>query len=61
MVIEEPVLSRTIDNHVVALANEEARNKKQQHPDTVKLNLKHTETYTREWSASVSFGFECQD
>ncbi|KAI3840300.1 hypothetical protein MKW92_008776 [Papaver armeniacum] len=69
MVIEEPVLSRTIDNviyrltdakiydeHVVALANEEARNKKQQHPDTVKLNLKHTETYTREWTASVSFG-----
>ncbi|KAI3855616.1 hypothetical protein MKW98_020586 [Papaver atlanticum] len=69
MVIEEPVLSRTIDNviycltdakiydeHVVALANEEVRNKKQQHPDTVKLNLRHTETYTREWSASVSFG-----
>ncbi|KAI3840301.1 hypothetical protein MKW92_008777 [Papaver armeniacum] len=69
MVIEEPVLSRTIDNviyhltdakiydeHVVALASEEARNKKQLHPDTVKLNLNHTETYTREWTASVSFG-----
>ncbi|KAI3959838.1 hypothetical protein MKW98_029875 [Papaver atlanticum] len=68
MVIEEPVLSRTIDNviyhltdariydeHVIALANEEARNKKGEGSDTVKLNLKHTERYTREWTASVSF------
>ncbi|KAI3852811.1 hypothetical protein MKX03_028645 [Papaver bracteatum] len=67
MVIEEPVLSRTIDNviyhltdariydeHVLALVNEESRNKKQQHPDTVKLNLNHTETYSREWTTSVS-------
>lgn len=69
MVIEEPVLSRTIDNviyhltdariydeHVLALVNEETRNKKQQHADTAKLNLKRTETYTRKWTASVSLG-----
>ncbi|XP_026445313.1 aerolysin-like protein [Papaver somniferum] len=49
------LLMQGFTTSMLLLANEEARNKKGEGSDTVKLNLKHTERYTREWTASVSF------
>ncbi|XP_026379541.1 natterin-1-like [Papaver somniferum] len=67
MVIEEPVLSRTIDDviyhltdariyddHILAPSTEESARNIKPYPDTAKLILKSTETHTREWTASVS-------
>ncbi|KAI3969328.1 hypothetical protein MKW92_018936 [Papaver armeniacum] len=73
MVIEEPVLSRTIDDviyhltdariyddHVLAPTTEESARNRKQYPDKAKLNLKRTETHTREWTAggSLKVGFK---